>query len=89
LDSVLSITKGSLLPSVGLLSKALKIVQQVSLEGYGIVTDNKEMMEKSHGLKYMLNIIPGLSQAQNELLPYTHPELAKELGIRVTKESRR
>ena len=84
-----SITKGSLLPSVGLLSKSLKIVQQLSLEGYGIATDNEEMMEKSHGLKYMLNIIPGLSQAQNELLPYINPELAKELGVRVTKESRR
>jgi hypothetical protein len=84
-----SITKGSLLPSVGLLSKALKIVQQVSKEGYGLATDNEEMMEKAHGLKYLLNIIPGLSQAQNEALPYLYPELAKEMGIRVSKEARR
>ena len=46
------------------------------------------MMDKAHGLKYILNIIPGLSQAQNEALPYLNPELAKEMGIRVTKESR-
>ena len=84
-----SITKGSLLPSVGLLSKALKIIQQVSKEGYGIITEDEEMMEKAHGLKYLLNIIPGLSQAQNEVLPYLNPELAKEMGIKVTKESRR
>jgi hypothetical protein len=83
-----SITKGSLLPSVGLLSKALKIVDQVSTEGYGIITDDEEMMDKSHGLKYTLNLIPGLSQAQNELLPYLYPELAKEMGIRVSKEAR-
>jgi hypothetical protein len=83
-----SITKGSLLPSVGLLSKAFKIVDQVSTEGYGIATDNEEMMEKAHGLKYLLNIIPGLSQAQNEALPYLYPELAKEMGIRVSKEAR-
>jgi hypothetical protein len=84
-----SITKGSLLPSVGLLSKAFKIVDQVATEGYGIATDNEEMMEKAHGLKYILNIIPGLSQGLNEALPYTNPELAKELGVRVSKEARR
>jgi hypothetical protein len=84
-----SITKGSLLPSVGLLSKAFKIVDQVATEGYGIATDNEEMMEKAHGIKYTLNIIPGLSQGLNEILPYTNPELAKELGVRVSKEARR
>ena len=83
-----SITKGSLLPSVGLLSKALIIVDQVSTEGYGIATDNEDMMDKAHGLKYILNIIPGLSQAQNEVLPYLYPELAKDMGIRVSKEAR-
>jgi hypothetical protein len=83
-----SITKGSLLPSVGLLSKALKIVQQLSKEGYGMATDDEKMMEKAHPLKYTLNIIPGLSQAQNEVLPYLYPELAKKQGIRVTGESR-
>jgi len=83
-----SITKGSLLPSVGLLSKAFKIVGQVSSEGYGMATDDEKTMKDSHGLKYVLNIIPGLSQAQNEALPYLYPELAKEMGIRVSKESR-
>lgn len=84
-----SITKGSLLPSVGLLSKAFKIVDQLATEGYGIATDDEEMMKKAHGLKYVLNIIPGLSQGLNEALPYTNPELAKELGVRVSKEARR
>jgi len=83
-----SITKGSLLPSVGLLSKGLKIVQQLSLEGYGVVTDDEEMIEKAHPLKYTFNIIPGLSQIQTEVLPYLYPELAKDMGIRVTAESR-
>lgn len=84
-----SITKGSLLPSVGLLSKGLKIVQQLSLEGYGMATEDEEMMKKAHALKYTFNIVPGLSQLQNEVLPYLYPELAKEQGIRVTGESRR
>jgi hypothetical protein len=83
-----SITKGSLLPSVGLLSKGLKIVQQLALEGIGAATDDEEMMKKAHGLKYTFNIIPGLSQGLNEALPYLYPEIAKDWGVRVTGESR-
>jgi hypothetical protein len=83
-----SITKGSLLPSVGLLSKGLKIVQQVGSEGIGEAIGDEEMMKEAHGLKYTLNIIPGLSQIQSEILPYLYPELAKEMGVRVTGESR-
>ena len=84
-----SITKGSLLPSVGLLSKAFKIIGQVSKEAYGMATDDEEMMEKAHGLKYTLNIVPGLSQGMNEVLPYLYPEIAKKWGVKVTTESRR
>lgn len=83
-----SITKGSLLPSVGLLSKGLKIVQQVGSEGIGEAIGDEEMMKEAHGLKYTLNMIPGLSQIQSEILPYLYPELAKEMGVKVTGESR-
>ena len=83
-----SISKGSLLPSVGLLSKAFKMIGQVSSEGYAMATDDEEMMKEKHGLKYTLNIIPGLSQIQTEILPYLYPELAKEMGIKVTAEAR-
>ena len=54
-----------------------------------MATDDEEMMKKAHPLKYAFNIVPGLSQLQNEVLPYLYPELAKEQGIRVTGESRR
>jgi hypothetical protein len=84
-----SIGKGSLIPSVGLLSKAFTMVGQVSSEGYGMATGDEQMMKEAHGLKYTLNIIPGLSQIQTEVLPYLYPELAKEMGIRVTAEARR
>ena len=83
-----SITKGSLLPSVGLLSKGLKIIQQVGSEGIGEAIGDEEMTKEAHGLKYTLNMIPGLSQIQSEILPYLYPELAKEMGVRVTGESR-
>jgi hypothetical protein len=84
-----SMTKGSLLPSIGILSKAIKMLSQIGTEGYAIATDDEEMAKKAHGLKYTLNIIPGLAQIQTEVLPYLNPELAKEMGIKVSKESRR
>jgi hypothetical protein len=64
------------------------MIGQVSSEGYAMATDDEEMMKEKHGLKYTLNIIPGLSQIQTEILPYLYPELAKEMGIKVTAEAR-
>jgi hypothetical protein len=84
-----SMTKGSLLPSVGILSKAFKMLTQIGKEGVGMISEDEEMMKKAHGLKYTLNIIPGLAQIQTEVLPYLYPELAKEMGIKVSAESRR
>ena len=51
-----SITKGSLIPSVGMLSKGLKIMEQVSQETIGEITNNDKLIDKSHPLKYTLNI---------------------------------
>jgi hypothetical protein len=82
-------TKGSLLPSVGILSKAFKMLTQIGKESVGMIAEDEEMMKKAHGLKYTLNIIPGLAQIQTEVLPYLYPELAKEMGIKVSAESRR
>ena len=84
-----SITKGSLVPALGLLSKAQKAMWSVTTEVYGIYTDDQELIDESHPTKYFLDIIPGASQGQRELLPYFFPELAKEMGIRVSAEARR
>lgn len=83
-----SITKGSLIPSLGLLSKVEKILTNTVREGYGFAIDDDEMMDKAHPTKYFLNIVPGLAQFQQEALPLIDPELAKDLGVRVTSESR-
>jgi hypothetical protein len=84
-----SITKGSLVPALGLLSKAQKAMWSVTTEVYGVYTDDQELIDESHPTKYFLDIIPGASQGQRELLPYFFPELAKEMGIRVSAEARR
>ena len=75
-------TKGSVLPSLTLITKVERIFIQFKKE-FGDEPD------KAHPGKAIFNIIPGLSQFQTEIWPYVDPEGAKEWGIRVTPESRR
>jgi hypothetical protein len=84
-----SMTKGSVLPSLNLLTKASDVLYYSARELYGEATDDQEMVDKSHPTKYFFNMIPVASQIQSEILPYLYPELAKEQGIKVTTESRR
>ena len=83
-----SITRGSIFPSLGLLSKSEKFIRDFSKWGMGGITGDEEAQEKAHPLKYFLNMMPVASQFQNELLPLLDPELAKEMGIRTTIEAR-
>lgn len=83
-----SITKGSVLPALGLLVKAEKAIGAISKEAYGYATDDEDMQEKAYPTKYFLDLIPGPSQFQREILPIIYPELAKDMGIRVTAEAR-
>jgi hypothetical protein len=87
--SMESITKGSILPSLGLLTKAWRFFTAFSKESYGYTTGDEELMDKTYPIKYFFNLIPGLAQFQNDYLPYIDAELAKEMGIRVTVEARR
>ena len=87
--SMESITRGSFLPSLGLLSKVWSLLKNIEREAQGYVLNDQEMIDKGHPLKYFLNLVPVGYQFDNEILPYIDPELAKEMGIRVSVQSRR
>lgn len=84
-----SITKGSIIPSLGLLSKSARFLNSFGKEAYGYTTGDEELTDKNYPIKYFFNLIPGLSQFQTDYLPYIDAELAKDMGIRVTVEARR
>lgn len=84
-----SITKGSIVPSLGLLVKVEQLLVHLTRETKGYILNDDKMMDKAYPLKYFFNIIPGAAQFQTELLPYLNPELAKEMGIRLTSQARR
>lgn len=84
-----SITKGSILPALGIATKAQKAVIDLRKEVQGQITGDEDLIDKAHPVKRFLDLIPGPSQFQQEILPIIDPELAKEMGIRVTAEARR
>lgn len=84
-----AISKGSLIPSIGLLHKVSKIFTSFGKYSYGQIVEDDDMVDKANPLKYFLNLVPFGSQFQTEILPYVSPELAKEMGIKVTVEARR
>lgn len=83
-----TMTKGSILPSLGLLTRAENVIKHTLRYGYGEFADDEKVIKDAHPLKYFLDFIPGPSQFNKEILPLIDPELAKDLGIRVTSESR-
>jgi hypothetical protein len=83
-----SMTNGSLLPALGATNKVWSVMKYGATDLYGFSTDDQKMMEKAHTLKATLDLLPVFSQFQREILPMLDPELAKEMGIRVTAEAR-
>ena len=83
-----SISKGSLIPAVGILSRVKKVVEQVAKETYGRSVGDQDIIDKTYPLKYFMDVIPVTSQFNKEVLPFIDPELAKEMGIRVSPEAR-
>jgi hypothetical protein len=82
-------TRGSVIPGLGIAVRAEKAITDLRKEVQGQLTGDDDLMDKAHPTKRFLDLIPGPSQFQNEFLPLIDPELAKELGIRVTAEARR
>jgi hypothetical protein len=84
-----SITRGSIIPGLGIAVRAEKAIADLRKEVQGQLTGDESLMDKAHPTKRFLDLIPGPSQFQNEFLPLISPDLAKEMGIRVTAEPRR
>lgn len=87
--SVQGFTNGNLIPGMTLAVKAGKIIDAGVKEMVGVATGDEEMQEKAYFGKAALDIIPGPSQFQREILPNIWPEGAKEWGIRVSAEVQR
>jgi hypothetical protein len=82
------VTNGSLLPQLGLLTKVLKLINAVGVEGYALAAGDQELIDKNYTLKYVFDPVVGLSQIERDIIPLLYPELAKDLGIITTSQAR-
>lgn len=86
--SIQSVTSGNIIPQIGVIVNAEKFFTSLTKESYGRIIDDQELIEDNHPTKYFLNIVPGGPLLQREIIPLIDPELAKEMGIRVTEQPR-
>jgi hypothetical protein len=82
-------TKGSIIPSLGIFDKVGSLLNALRKEILYTATGDEKGADKTYPLKYFINLFPVGYQALNEALPYIDAELAKEMGVRVTADSRR
>jgi hypothetical protein len=92
--SLVQILNGSLFPSLGVLTDAFNMISSIMSEGFGYTLkglgfDEKgdEIIEETKVLKYIFKSFPITKELLTYLVMYDK-ELANELGIRITKESR-
>ena len=84
--SLESVLNGSIFPSLGVLSEAINVLNHFTREIYGFAFD-EELQEKNYVVKYLLKTFPVASQLTS-YMPLYAPELAKELGIKMSTQSR-
>lgn len=86
--SMEAVTRGSIMPSLGLLFRVEQLMVNLEKETKGYILNDESMIKKAYPVKYFLNLVPMGAQFQNEVLPYLFPDIAKEMGIRVTTQAR-
>jgi hypothetical protein len=87
--SIEGFTNGNLIPGMTIATKAAKIIKSGAAEIYGNVSEDQDLLDKTNFGKDVLDIVPGPSQFQKEILPIVSPDAAKAWGIRVSSEVQR
>lgn len=81
------ILNGSVFPSLGLITDATRVLANVGEQGFGFVLQNNKLMDSAHPAKYLMKTIPVTSQL-GDYLAIFYPQLAKDLNIQVSSQSR-
>jgi hypothetical protein len=84
--NLLQLVSGGIFPSIGIITNFLKILEQFSLEMFGLVLQNDEWVDSAKPIKYTMKQFPVLNQLQ-QYIPMFAPEVAKDLGIKAQSQS--
>lgn len=84
--NLLQLVSGGIFPSIGIITNFIKILEQFSLEMFGLVLQNDEWVDNAKPIKYTMKQFPVLNQLQ-QYIPMFAPELGKDLGIKAQSQS--
>ena len=87
--SLQQLSNGSYLPSLGFLTEGITLINSIFKETYGTIIGDEKLTEKTYPTKNFLRMIPIANQFTQTFLPMMNAELATELGVKVSTESRR
>ncbi len=85
--SFTSLVSTGIFPSLALINNFKKTVINFGIENYAIATGNQELEDKNQVIKYVMKTFPIASQG-SLMLPVFYPQLAHDLGLKMTSESR-
>jgi len=85
--SFTSLVSSGIFPSMGYINNFKRLTMNFGKEMYGLSYGDEELVKKTHVVKYLMKTFPVSNQA-SLMLPMFYPELAKDLGIKATTESR-
>lgn len=85
--SLMSTVSSGLFPSLSYITNFMKLFKNFMIENYAIAMGDEPLEEKNQVIKYLMKSFP-ITSAGVGYLPMFYPELAKDLGIRATTESR-
>jgi hypothetical protein len=85
--SASQLLNSSIFPSIGVLTDILSVFNHFGKEIYGMTFD-EELQERNHVIKYILKNFPIASQLSS-YMPLYAPDMAKDLGIKMSTQSRR
>jgi hypothetical protein len=85
--SFTSLVSTGIFPSMGYINNFKTLVTNFRKETYGIAIGDDETVEKTYVIKYLMKSFPVTNQA-TQILPIFYPEMAKDLGLRVSTEAR-
>lgn len=88
-----AITQGTVIPSIGILSKVTQLFEHSATELFGFDWNTRQfgsqdVRDRNQVVKYFLNLTPIASQFSGEILPIVDPALATDLGYKISTQNR-
>lgn len=85
--SLTSLVSSGIFPSISYINTLKRAIGNFGKEVYGLSIGDEELVDRNYVIKYVMKSFPITNQG-TQILPLFYPELAKDLGMKTTSQSR-